>query len=79
MSRWLNTILFLGAGWYVRYHNGLGGEVLVLPGTSSLVGRDPMARGEVSWQILIVLGGLFFLWECFKLARRGQHSSTDEG
>ena len=61
MIRWFNPLLFLGAAlWVWRYNQTHTDRKLMLPFMEALVGPDPVAQGEISWQILLAVG-LFFL------------------
>lgn len=61
--RWLVPVVFFAAAWYVRDFNGAhAGQQYVVPGLTALVGPDLKAQGELTWKILLGLGGVLLLW-----------------
>ena len=58
MSRFLAPAFLSGVGIWVWHHNQGGADVVVFPWLDWLVGPDPVAQGQFTWKLLLVLAAV---------------------
>ena len=79
MGRYVSAVIMLlaAAGVYVKNLDSPNEQVF-LWGTDLLVGNDPFAQGQISWQILLGLGLLWLGLDVWG-AIRGSGDDADQG
>lgn len=70
MGRYATSILFIGAGLFILWHNATYSDrILMLPGIEFIwkaAAKDPQMQGQISAYVFLGLGGLGLLWALWK-------------